>query len=209
MDVPRRQATPECPAPRRLPLFVLPGVLYPGMQMPLHIFEPRYRRMVARCVETGGDFGLVHHDPDASGPFLIDEGRVGCSARILEYKPIPDGRSLILVQGGARFSIVDGIESDEPYYEALVRRYDDDAVAGALPARRSASISLFREVAGRALDPGAELPGFEPRAEVSFGLAERIHLEMGWRQALLESRNEFDRLDRIDAVLRAVLSRYD
>lgn len=198
------------PGLRRLPLFVLPGVLYPGAQIPLHIFEPRYRRMVARCVETGGEFGLIHHDPDASGPFLIDEGRVGCAARILEYKPIPDGRSLILVQGGQRFAIADGIESDEPYYEALVEAYEDELPAPAgLPARRAGSIRLFREVAGRAMDPGAPLPSLDPEREVSFALAERIHLEMGWRQALLESRNEVDRLDRIDAVLRAVFARYE
>lgn len=195
---------------RRLPLFVLRGVLYPGTQMPLHIFEPRYRRMVARCLESDGRFGLVHHDPDASGPFLIDEGRVGCLARIVEFKPIPDGRSLLLIEGESRFVIRDGIESDEPFYEALVAHYADlpHPVAG-LRARRAASIRLFRDVADRAMDPGATLPGFDPDEETSFALAERIHLEMGWRQALLESRSEFDRLDRIDAVLRAVLSRYD
>ncbi|MEN8374986.1 MAG: LON peptidase substrate-binding domain-containing protein [Gemmatimonadota bacterium] len=195
---------------RRLPLFVLPSVLYPGMQMPLHIFEPRYRRMVARCVETSGEFGLVYHDPDASGPFLIDEGRVGCAARILEFKPIPDGRSLILVQGVERFAIRDGIESEEPFYEALVESYVDYAAVGAgLRARRADSIGLFREVAARAMDAGATLPCVDEDRETSFLLGERIHLEMGWRQALLESRNEFDRLDRIDAVLRAVLSRYE
>jgi hypothetical protein len=75
--------------------------------------------------------------------------------------------------------------------------------------RRATSIRLFQEVAGRAMDPGAALPGFDPEFETSFALAERIHLETGWRQALLESRNEFDRLDRIDAVLRAVFSRYE
>jgi len=200
----------ETGAPRRLPLFVLRGVLYPGTQMPLHIFEPRYRRMVARCLETDGRFGLVHHDPDASGPFLIDEGRVGCVARIVEFKPIPDGRSLLLVEGESRFVIRDGIESDEPFYEALVAPYADQPypVAG-LGARRAASIRLFRDVADRAIDPGATLPGFDPEVETSFALAERIHLDMGWRQALLESRSEFDRLDRIDAVLRAVLSRYE
>jgi Lon protease-like protein len=198
------------PAPRRLPLFVLPSVLYPGMQMPLHIFEPRYRRMVARCLESDGSFGLVYHDPDASGPFLIDEGRVGCVARIVEFKPIPDGRSLILIDGVDRFEIRDGIESDEPYYEALVVPWvDHAALSPALRTRRTASIELFREVASRAMDPGAELPGFDPEVETSFALAERIHLEMGWKQALLESRSEFDRLDRIDAVLRAVFSRYE
>jgi Lon protease-like protein len=201
---------PDAHAPRRLPLFVLPSVLYPGMQMPLHVFEPRYRRLVARCVESDSAFGLIYHDPDASGPFLIDEGRVGCEARIVEFRPIPDGRSLILVEGTARFEIRDGIESDEPFYEALVVSYGDRVRASAeLRARRSASIDLFRQVANRAMDGAAALPGLDPDSETSFSLAERIHLEMGWKQALLESRSEFDRLDRIDAVLRAVFSRYE
>ena len=66
---------------RRLPLFPLDVVLFPGELLPLHIFEPRYRRMVARCLETDHRFGLIYHDSDRLGPFLMEEGRVGALGR--------------------------------------------------------------------------------------------------------------------------------
>ena len=114
------------PPPRyRLPLFPLPVVLFPTAAMPLHVFEPRYRRMVARCLEYDRRFGLVYHDADEQGPFLTEPGRVGCVAEIESFQPLPDGRSLLLARGVERFRIDDGIESEEPYYEALVSPYAD------------------------------------------------------------------------------------
>ena len=93
-------------------LFPLPGVvLFPHAVLPLHIFEPRYRQMVAHCVEGNEQFGLIYHDPDRHGPFSTENGGVGCVARILKYQPLPDGRSLILCRGLDRFRIEDGIES--------------------------------------------------------------------------------------------------
>jgi len=105
---------------RRLPLFPLPVVLFPGAVTPLHIFEPRYRQMVARCIEYDRRFGLLYHDPDRLGPFERTPGRVGTVAEIGEFRILPDGRSLLLATGIERFRIVDGIESDTKYHEALV-----------------------------------------------------------------------------------------
>jgi Lon protease-like protein len=105
---------------RRLPLFPLPVVLFPGAVTPLHIFEPRYRQMVARCIEYDRRFGLLYHDPDRLGPFERTPGRVGTVAEIGEFRILPDGRSLLLASGIERFRIVDGIESDTKYHEALV-----------------------------------------------------------------------------------------
>lgn len=85
---------------RRLPLFPLDVVPFPGELIPLHIFEPRYRRMVARRLETSRRFGLIH-------PRL-------------------------------RFAIHDGLESGEPYHEAVVGKYDDRARPAA-PARHAAA----------------------------------------------------------------------
>jgi Lon protease-like protein len=131
----------------RLPLFPIPAVLFPGAPMPLHIFEPRYRQMVAHCVEGNEQFGLIYHDPDRHGPFSTDNGGVGCVARILKYQPLPDGRSLILCRGLDRFRIEDGIESGAAYWEALAAPYDDDKEdkRGLVPRRRR-SIDLFYRV---------------------------------------------------------------
>ncbi|TVP47096.1 MAG: hypothetical protein EA350_06025 [Gemmatimonadales bacterium] len=110
---------------RRLPLFPLPVVLFPGAVTPLHIFEPRYRQMVARCIEYDRRFGLLYHDPDRLGPFERTPGRVGTVAEIGEFRILPDGRSLLLASGIERFRIVDGIESDTKYHEALVETMTD------------------------------------------------------------------------------------
>ena len=71
----------------RLPLFPLNVVLFPGAPLPLHIFEARYRRMVARCVEYDRRFGVVFHDADRTGPFLM-EGQVGWIAEIQKFLPM-------------------------------------------------------------------------------------------------------------------------
>ena len=65
-----------------LGLFPLDLVVLPGETFPLHIFEPRYRDLVRDCLESDSAFGLVYHDWDRQGPFLCEEGRIGCVARI-------------------------------------------------------------------------------------------------------------------------------
>ena len=98
---------------RRLPLFVLPTVLFPGAQAPLHVFEPRYRQMVARCLEFDRQFGFLFHRSDMYGPFRVASDQVGCIARITEFRPLPDGRSLMLAEGLERFRIEDDLQVAE------------------------------------------------------------------------------------------------
>ncbi|HEX6748341.1 MAG TPA: LON peptidase substrate-binding domain-containing protein [Longimicrobium sp.] len=191
---------------RRLPLFPLPTVLLPGAPMPLHIFEPRYRQMVAHCVEGDERFGLVYHDPDREGPFHPDEERVGTVARIMKYDPLPDGRSMILCKGEERFVIREGVEGGAPYYEAVVMPYDDEAAPDPrLPARRRQSIALFHRVLREAIEAPPPYPHVDPEREVAFRLAQTVRIDPAWLQRLLETRDERDRLDQIDDLLRSVL----
>jgi Lon protease-like protein len=190
----------------RLPLFPLPVVLFPGAPMPLHIFEPRYRQMVARCVEGDSRFGLIYHDPDRHGPFNSEPGRVGTVAEILKYQPLPDGRSLIFCRGIERFVIEDGIESDAPYYEAVVAPYedrpDDDDDVG---ERRRQSVALFFRVLREAVGHDEELPVVDPGREVGFRIAQAIRIDPAWQQRLLETDTEVGRLEVLDGLLRSVL----
>jgi Lon protease-like protein len=190
----------------RLPLFPLPTVLLPGATMPLHIFEPRYRQMVARCVEGDSRFGLVYHDPDRGGPFHADEARVGTVARILKFQPLPDGRSLIFTVGEERFVIREGIESGAAYYEAVVTPYED---AGApdphLPVRRRECIALFQRVIREAVQSPEPPPEIDPGREVAFRMARAINIDPAWQQRLLETRSESERLELIRIVLSDVL----
>lgn len=186
---------------RRLPLFVLPTVLLPGMLMPLHVFEPRYRRLAAHCLEADRRFGVIFHDPDLSGPFAVREGLIGCTAEILQFQPLPDGRSLMLTRGQTRFRIADGIETDTPYAQALVDALTDLPDTDADATRRQASIALFRNASRYigALEPDP----FDSDAELSFALASAIRSRADWRQRLLETRSEIARLGDVDRLLRS------
>jgi Lon protease-like protein len=187
---------------RRLPLFVLPTVLYPGTMMPLHVFEPRYRRMVAQCLEADRLFGLLFHDFDSQPEFRAREGHIGCTAEITHFKPLPDGRSLLLAHGRERFRVVDGIESDAPFHEALVEDYTDVAPdTGDIEAQRAHTVTLVRRVLHR-LQPGnGELPPIEVGEDVSFALAAIIQIDPRWKQMLLELATERARLHQIERVL--------
>jgi Lon protease-like protein len=194
----------------RLPLFPLPVVLFPGAPMPLHIFEPRYRRMVASCLEGDRRFGLIHHDCDERGPFLSEEGRVGCVAEIEKRQPLPDGRSLILIRGVQRFHIVEDIESSEPFYEAVVAPVADTTRPhpDAIRKVRARTLELFHAVLDTLPDPPDEVPDFDLNRELAFQLAPTIQIDQRWQQSLLELQDEVYRLERLDAVFQAAVERW-
>ncbi|MGH7648032.1 MAG: LON peptidase substrate-binding domain-containing protein, partial [Gemmatimonadaceae bacterium] len=99
---------------RLLPLFPLPVVLFPGVARPLHIFEPRYRRLIADCLDGDRRFGLLFC-ADTANERALPPGQVGCIARIESADALPDGRSNIIIAGEERFALVRFIESDAPY----------------------------------------------------------------------------------------------
>jgi len=191
----------------RIALFPLPVVLLPGAQMPLHIFEPRYRDMVRDALAADRRFGMVYHDWDRQGPFLSEEGRVGTVAEIRQHELLEDGRSLLLVEGVERFRIVDGIESDALYFEALVTPYRDTTVMKGeeLAFRRGESIDLFDRVVDALEERPAPLPDLSRDSELSFVLARTVQVEPGFLQRLLELTDEGSRLERLDRIFRAAL----
>jgi Lon protease-like protein len=111
----------------RIPLFPLHTVLFPGQVLPLHIFEPRYRAMIAECLRAGRPFGVV----------LIKTGRevgeaavpaaVGTTARIAQVATLPDGRMDILTVGESRFRIHQ-VHTERSYMEATatISRWPDE-----------------------------------------------------------------------------------
>jgi Lon protease-like protein len=192
-----------------LPLFPLPVVLFPGAPMPLHIFEPRYRRMVARCLEYDKRFGLLYHDSDERGPFLNEKGRVGTVAFIEHFQILPDGRSLILARGQDRFEIREGIEQRELFYEAEIQPYPDETrpLPGAIRTVRERTLELFQAVVQRLEAAPGEVPSFDLTRDLSFQLAPTVQIDARWQQSLLELRQECHRLERLDAVFQAAVDR--
>src|SRR5271163_2395532 len=110
--------------PERIPLFPLNVVLLPGAELPLHIFEPRYREMVKHCLQDKLEFGMLLSLPKGLA-------RVGCTAEIVEVlKREEDGRMDILTVGRAPFRVLE-MFTDAPLVEGRVVYLEDQpSVAG-------------------------------------------------------------------------------
>src|SRR5271166_3919001 len=107
--------------PTRIPLFPLDLVLFPGMPLPLHIFEQRYRIMIARCVKENLEMGII---------LAAETGiaKIGCTAEIVEQlKQYPDGRSDILCEGRALFRVVEVLNEND-YQEAVAEYLPEDVL---------------------------------------------------------------------------------
>lgn len=110
----------------RLRLFPLHTVLFPGQSLALQVFEERYRALVAECLETGEDFGvvLIKDGPEVGGTAMPH--RVGTTARIQRLSPTRDGRLALRAVGVRRFRILETLD-DRPYLGALVEYPVDEA----------------------------------------------------------------------------------
>ena len=164
--------------PIRIPLFPLDTVLLPGMQMPLHIFEPRYKLMIGRCLNEQLEFGIILAASKAIAT-------LGCTAEIVQkLKEYPDGRMDILTEGRSVFRLNELIDEKEYYEDEL---FANDAKTGAELAEtfERCHALLF----GRPwMDSAPDRP-----ATLSYRIAGLLPMELEKRQALLEIRSESER----------------
>jgi uncharacterized protein len=116
----------------QIPLFPLHTVLAPGIALPLHIFEERYRLLVRRCLEDGTPFGVVLIRGGREVAGLDDDARhlalaaVGTFAEIREANELPDGRWNLLVVGTTRFALQDVLVDEEPYLVGVAVPVEDE-----------------------------------------------------------------------------------
>jgi Lon protease-like protein len=180
--------------PDRIPLFPLNVVLFPGEPLPLHIFEPRYRRMVRECLDAKTQFGLL---------LALSDGvaRVGCSAEILEVtKRYDDGRMDILTVGRHRFRIVDLFTEDPLLQGNVDYLLDEDSTPD--PRKKKELIDLY-EVCYTLLFSGMprniDDPGLD---QISFAISGVLPIDLLWKQQILELHSEVERQDRLLGYLR-------
>jgi ATP-dependent Lon protease len=155
------------------------------MQMPLHIFEPRYKLMIGRCLNQRSEFGVILAAAKAIAT-------LGCTAEILrKTKDYPDGRMDILTEGRDIFRLNELIDEKE-YYEGDVEYVD----AGPPPTEFGGEAQL-RETFERChlllfTRPWMDATPQQP-ATLSYRMAGLLPMEVEKRQALLEMRSEEDR----------------
>jgi len=205
-----------------LPLFPLGAVLYPGMVLPLHIFEDRYRRLVRDLLDGP--------EPRRFGVIAIRKGRetgvegvhslyeIGCTAALRRVEKHEDGRFDLVTVGTQRFRLL-ALDQTLPYLQGEVEMLPDEAVdqAAAAPLVRAVQVA-FRAY----LDALAEWGGATVRVEdvpdepvlLSFIVAAAMVIDLPERQGLLDEPEALGRLgaerallSREAAMLRATTSR--
>ncbi|MET0626104.1 MAG: LON peptidase substrate-binding domain-containing protein [Pyrinomonadaceae bacterium] len=201
---------------RELPLFPLPLVLFPGVPLPLHIFEERYRRLLADVRASNNLFGLSNFVPESGAGDRPPVGHVGCATEVIEVQPLPDGRSNIITIGLVRYRVEEYVERGDPYLVARVEFFEDeeeeDAAVVALRAGEVAEMFMRIARAMRTANDERgtlpELPQDDPE-RLSFLVAAVVEMEADAKQGLLELRSTAERLRRLYTLLAQAVSSYE
>lgn len=173
--------------PQLLPLFPLPNVvLFPGIPLPLHVFEPRYRKMVADALEAHRTIGMALLRPGHEADYL---GRppiypIGCAGLIQRHERLADGRYNVLLHGRRRFRVLEEHEG-EPYRLASIEPLDDlRGDVTSLDATRGELVAALGRLVGES--PFVVVDSDAPVELVVNGLAQGLDLPPIERQSLLE-----------------------
>jgi Lon protease-like protein len=193
-----------------LPVFPLPNtVLLPEQQMPLHIFEPRYRQMVWDALESSPYIVVARIAGDADAEPSQFE-RVATVGKIVAHQRLADGRFNVLVEGAVRVTV------EEIASSQLYRRVRCAAIGEphgptlAVPSNdTTAMLSLvgFVMQTARARTPGLEFkpPPDLDSARLAFRVADRLVPDATWRQRILEAETARDRVLKTTAALAELL----
>ena len=198
-----------------LPVFPLPVVLFPGVPLPLHIFEPRYRQMLKDIQISHNLFGIAYFDSSMADTELPAAGHVGCVAEVSEAQTLPDGRSNILTLGVIRYRIESYVERGDPYLVARVNYFEDDEEDEALLVESTREVAdTFTRIAKaiRAMnDERAALPDIsetDPQ-RLSFLVSAALEIDGEIKQQLLEMRSTSERLERLREMLGQAVKGYE
>jgi Lon protease-like protein len=181
------------------PLFPLAIVALPSEAVPLHVFEPRYRTMIAECLDNGSEFGIVWASEDGLR-------QVGCACEIAEVlERHEDGRMDILTRGTRPFRLVEA-HDDLPYPAGTIEWLDDkneQLDEETVTAAHEAYATLVEQ----ATDSEPERDRLE--AMSAYDMAATVDFGLEAKQGLLGLRSENARLRLVTRLLRAALKRLD
>lgn len=181
-----------------LGLFPLNAVLLPGAALRLHVFEDRYKELMAGCIEQAQPFGVLL---DRNGREIgddLDPVDVGTAAVIKQVSKLPAGRLYIVAAGTRRFKIANVIDT-KPFWRANVSYLDENAGPSDSASRlRETAVERFKEYLEALLAiSGGELEGIDlPRDAIasSYIIADALQVELSVKQRLLEAVSAAERL---------------
>jgi Lon protease-like protein len=179
-----------------LPLFPLDLVLLPGVPLPLHIFEPRYKEMIKECLEKKSPFGVIRVKQES---FV----NTGCTAEIINVlKTYPDGRMNILVEGQKRFEVLQ-VNQERSFLRAEVFYLEDEAEPAAA-ADIEKALALHGEIMALA---GAKAEETERTnaSQIAYRLAGSLPFDPDFQQALLEMNSKARRVREIISFFERIL----
>ena len=179
-----------------LPLFPLDLVLLPGVPLPLHIFEPRYKEMIGECLAQKRPFGVVRAREEGMA-------EVGCTAEILTVtKEYADGKMDIVTQGRERFEVMQ-INQERSFLQAEVFYFQDEP-GGVARQDIEQALRLHNEILALAGAEQEQASAAED-PQLSFHLAGVLPLDLDFKQTLLGMKSEAERLRGIIAYFEALL----
>ena len=197
-----------------LRLFPLQTVLFPGMRLPIHVFEERYRLMIRECIEEDAPFGvlLIKSGSEAGPPAVPHD--VGTTARILQVEYLEDGRMNIFTVGERRFRTI-ALNTTQPYLRGEVAYVDQRPPSDGSRALVARTEPVFGEYFRTFLAIGDQWSNSVPLpsdpAEAADFVAARLDVTPQVKQELLEQLSPDNRLRRelqlLDAELPAMRSR--
>lgn len=192
-------------ATRIIPLFPLNVVLFPGMVLPLRIFEPRYRLMFRRCLDADKQFGvaLIKEGEEVGAP--AEPHHTGTVAEISGYEVMPDGQIMLVCVGVRRFQIQRMVPG-EPYAQAeveILEEGDPEApIEGDLVERATTMLEAYLAALGSITPMSVSVPqeGLSP-IDLSYLMAATLQVDNHVKQGILEAPDVVSRLEKLLALV--------
>ncbi len=188
----------------QLPLFPLNLVLFPGQDLPLHIFEERYKSMIGDCLNQNVPFGVVLIKEGLEVGTAAEPERIGTSARILRSELLEQGRMNIMTKGERRFEIEE-ITQREPHLVGRVRFLVDlegEGAAELVTQINDDYVALVRNLTALTGGYTSRVNVPEDPVELSYAIAARLDLETHLRQSLLVTETAATRLADLAPLLK-------
>ena len=179
---------------KRLSIFPLTGaVLFPGMQLPLHLFEPRYRALVSDALIRDRQIAMIQPQRPLDGAPLYS---VGCVGKIGEVQAMEDGRYNVILEGVARFRLLRELDVTTPFRQIEADIYDEDADETLSHAQRGGferEARAFADMQGYSVDWDS-LERLDDRSLIN-GVSQIAPFDPASKQALLEAETLTDRCE--------------